>query len=115
MAHAFGPGPGIGGDTHFDDNEHWTAGQMGKNNNTSILYEEKGVFSVMTFTLLVAGFNLFVVAAHEIGHALGLKHSRNPDSLMYPNYRPSRPANLLSPEDVANINALYSKMPSHHF
>ncbi|XP_067450337.1 matrix metalloproteinase-20 [Thunnus thynnus] len=82
LAHAFGPGVGVGGDTHFDDDEHWTAGET--------------------------GFNLFVVAAHEFGHALGLKHSRNPESLMYPNYKSSRPANLLSREDIANINALYS-------
>uniref|UniRef100_A0A8C4GM32 Peptidase metallopeptidase domain-containing protein n=1 Tax=Dicentrarchus labrax TaxID=13489 RepID=A0A8C4GM32_DICLA len=82
LAHAFGPGLGVGGDTHFDDDEHWTAGET--------------------------GFNLFVVAAHEFGHALGLKHSRNPASLMYPTYRSPR-ANLISSEDVANINALYSK------
>ncbi|XP_071061274.1 uncharacterized protein [Pseudochaenichthys georgianus] len=83
LAHAFGPGPGVGGDTHFDDAEYWTAGET--------------------------GMNLLVVAAHEFGHALGLKHSRNPDSLMYPTYRASRSANLLSIEDVVNINALYSK------
>ncbi|XP_073338987.1 matrix metalloproteinase-20-like [Pagrus major] len=82
LAHAFGPGLGVGGDTHFDDDEHWTAGET--------------------------GFNLFVVAAHEFGHALGLKHSTNPESLMYPTYKSSRPANILSREDVANINALYS-------
>uniref|UniRef100_A0A3Q4HZN1 Matrix metalloproteinase-20-like n=1 Tax=Neolamprologus brichardi TaxID=32507 RepID=A0A3Q4HZN1_NEOBR len=56
LAHAFGPGSGIGGDTHFDDAERWTAGET--------------------------GFNLFVVAAHEFGHALGLKHSRNRESLI---------------------------------
>lgn len=28
---------------------------------------------------------------------------------MYPNYKYPRPANLLSREDVANVNALYSK------
>lgn len=60
----------------------------------------------------VAGFNLFIVAAHEFGHALGLKHSTNPESLMYPTYKSSRPANILSREDVANINALYSKFIS---
>lgn len=57
----------------------------------------------------LAGFNLFVVAAHEFGHALGLKHSTDPESVMYPNYRFRRAADLLSREDVANINALYSK------
>uniref|UniRef100_A0A671VI99 Matrix metallopeptidase 20b (enamelysin) n=1 Tax=Sparus aurata TaxID=8175 RepID=A0A671VI99_SPAAU len=65
LAHAFGPGLGVGGDTHFDDDEHWTAGET--------------------------GFNLFIVAAHEFGHALGLKHSTNPESLMYPTYKSSRP------------------------
>ncbi|XP_074535911.1 matrix metalloproteinase-20 [Halichoeres trimaculatus] len=81
LAHAFGPGMGVGGDTHFDDDEDWTAGET--------------------------GFDLFAVAAHEFGHALGLKHSRNPKSLMYPTYKSPRPANILSSEDVANINALY--------
>ncbi|CAJ1065835.1 matrix metalloproteinase-20 [Xyrichtys novacula] len=86
LAHAFGPGLGVGGDTHFDDSEHWTAGDT--------------------------GFNLFVVAAHEFGHALGLKHSRNPESLMYPSYKSSHPANILSDEDVANIHALYGPVRS---
>ncbi|KAF7657401.1 hypothetical protein LDENG_00027870 [Lucifuga dentata] len=81
LAHAFGPGDGLGGDTHFDDAEYWTAGQT--------------------------GYNLYVVAAHEFGHALGLKHSRNPESVMYPTYSRPRSANLLSREDIANINALY--------
>lgn len=64
----------------------------------------------MCFLRSVSGFNLFVVAAHEFGHALGLKHSRSPESLMYPTYKSSRSANLLSREDVANIRALYSKL-----
>ncbi|KAM9853172.1 stromelysin-1 [Aulostomus maculatus] len=87
LAHAFGPGSGVGGDTHFDDDEHWAAGET--------------------------GFNLFVVAAHEFGHALGLKHSRNPESLMYPTYKSSHSANLLSSEDVMNIITLYSPTGGH--
>ncbi|KAM6932988.1 matrix metalloproteinase-20-like [Xenentodon cancila] len=88
LAHAFAPGLGAGGDTHFDDDERWTTGET--------------------------GFNLLLVAAHEFGHALGLKHSNKPESLMYPTYKSFRPANLLSAEDVANIKALYSSSRRRH-
>ncbi|KAI4878561.1 hypothetical protein NFI96_016746 [Prochilodus magdalenae] len=81
LAHAFDPGEGIGGDVHFDDDELWTAGSN--------------------------GFNLYLVAAHEFGHALGLRHSQNPESLMYPTYKLRKTQNLLSSEDIRNINALY--------
>uniref|UniRef100_A0A672RI67 Matrix metalloproteinase-20-like n=1 Tax=Sinocyclocheilus grahami TaxID=75366 RepID=A0A672RI67_SINGR len=83
LAHAFGPGEGIGGDVHFDEAETWTAG--------------------------FKGFNLYVVAAHEFGHALGLKHSQNPNSVMYPTYKNRKTHNLLSSEDIMNINTLYGK------
>lgn len=53
------------------------------------------------------GFNLFLVAAHEFGHALGLRHSRDPRSLMYPVYRSQVPQVLLSSDDIINLNALY--------
>uniref|UniRef100_A0A3Q2NXE2 Matrix metallopeptidase 1 n=1 Tax=Fundulus heteroclitus TaxID=8078 RepID=A0A3Q2NXE2_FUNHE len=59
LAHAFAPSPGIGGDAHFDDDE--------------------------TFTFRsTAGYVLFMVAAHEFGHSLGLSHSKDPGALMYP-------------------------------
>ncbi|XP_029770935.1 matrix metalloproteinase-20 [Suricata suricatta] len=82
LAHAFAPGEGLGGDTHFDNAEKWT---MGMN-----------------------GFNLFTVAAHEFGHALGLAHSTDPSALMYPTYKYQRPFGFHLPkDDVKGIQALY--------
>ncbi|XP_069496414.1 matrix metalloproteinase-20-like isoform X2 [Ambystoma mexicanum] len=82
LAHAFGPGDGIGGDTHFDEDENWSTEHN--------------------------GFNLYLVAAHEFGHSLGLSHSSNPSSLMYPTYQ-SRSTNgsPLSNQDVQTIQNLY--------
>uniref|UniRef100_A0A9J8AH98 Peptidase metallopeptidase domain-containing protein n=1 Tax=Cyprinus carpio carpio TaxID=630221 RepID=A0A9J8AH98_CYPCA len=61
LAHAFAPSPGIGGDVHFDDDEFFT------------LRSPKGLV-------------LFLVAAHEFGHSLGLSHSDVPGALMFPTY-----------------------------
>ncbi|KAM9221315.1 neutrophil collagenase isoform 1-T1 [Dugong dugon] len=82
LAHAFQPGPGIGGDAHFDAEETWT--------NT---YEN---------------YNLFLVAAHEFGHSLGLAHSSDPGALMYPTYAYTDPDTyLLSQDDINGIQAIY--------
>ncbi|ELK16518.1 Stromelysin-2 [Pteropus alecto] len=83
LAHAFSPGPGINGDAHFDDDEKWTK-------DTS-------------------GTNLFLVAAHELGHSLGLYHSANSEALMYPVYNPFTDLARfrLSQDDVNGIQSLY--------
>ncbi|XP_069828071.1 matrix metalloproteinase-20-like [Dendropsophus ebraccatus] len=82
LAHAFAPGEGLGGDTHFDNAERWTTGTN--------------------------GFNLFTVAAHEFGHALGLGHSSDPSALMYPTYKYQHPTGFRLPkDDVKGIQALY--------
>ncbi|KAK2846978.1 hypothetical protein Q5P01_009977 [Channa striata] len=84
LAHAFQPGEGMGGDVHFDEDETWTAGRQ--------------------------GFSLFAVAAHELGHSLGLTHSKDPSSIMYPTYRfPSSTQHSLSKDDVIGIQTLYGK------
>ncbi|XP_059959069.1 neutrophil collagenase [Mesoplodon densirostris] len=82
LAHAFQPGPGIGGDVHFDAEETWT--------KTS------------------RNYNLFLVAAHEFGHSLGLAHSSDPGALMYPNYAFSEPRTYSLPQDdISGIQAIY--------
>lgn len=82
LAHAFFPGDDRGGDTHFDDAETWTF-------NSS------------------EGVDLFMVAAHEFGHALGLAHSSNTDALMYPWYQGYIEGFKLPLDDVQGIQSLY--------
>uniref|UniRef100_A0A8C2EAU6 Collagenase 3 n=1 Tax=Cyprinus carpio TaxID=7962 RepID=A0A8C2EAU6_CYPCA len=89
LAHAYPPGNGIGGDTHFDEDETWTKDFHSKNS-----------------------FNLFLVAAHEFGHALGMAHSSDPGSLMYPVYSYGK-GYPLSEDDIKGIQSLYGENPDH--
>ncbi|KAG8523182.1 Interstitial collagenase, partial [Galemys pyrenaicus] len=86
LAHAFQPGPGIGGDIHFDEDENWT---MDSRN-----------------------YNLYRVAAHELGHSLGLSHSTDIGALMYPSYIFSGDVEL-NQDDIYRIQDIYgpSKNP----
>ncbi|KAM4620057.1 collagenase 3a [Polymixia lowei] len=83
LAHAFAPSPGIGGDAHFDDDEYFTFSSN-------------------------RGYVLFMVAAHEFGHSLGLSHSDDPGALMYPVYSFRNPNTFVLPrDDVNGIQSLY--------
>ncbi|XP_008828130.1 matrix metalloproteinase-27 [Nannospalax galili] len=87
LGHAFPPGLGLGGDTHFDEDEKWT-------------------------TRDGEGFNLFLVAAHEFGHSLGLSHSSDQTALMFPNYASLDPNKYpLSPDDISGIQSIYGSLP----
>lgn len=65
---------------HFDDDERWV-------NSDS------------------QNVDLLTVAAHEIGHTLGLAHSDDPNALMYPSYR--GPHRFLGQDDIAGVQSLY--------
>ena len=62
-------------------------------------------------TGLVAGINLLQVAAHEFGHALGLRHSDIQGALMYPFYQGYVEDYTLPYDDIAGIQAIYGGRP----
>jgi hypothetical protein len=81
LAHTFYPNPPnsepIAGDMHLDADEPWRTG---------------------------TNVDLYSVALHEAGHALGLGHSDRPGAVMYPYYHLSTG---LTDDDIAGIRALY--------
>ena len=71
----------------------------------------KVVIGGLVFSLLLCfrtGYNLFLVAAHEFGHSLGLDHSKDPGALMFPIYTYTGKSHFVLPDDdVQGIQSLY--------
>ena len=61
------------------------------------------------FDYSVTGIDLFTVAAHELGHSLGLGHSEDPTALMAPFYQGYNPDFQLNYDDIVGIQMLYGK------
>lgn len=84
LAHAFPPGTmPRSGDVHFDLAENWS----------------------ISLDCPLDKIDLFNLALHEIGHALGLPHSQDKNSIMYPSYL--GPQRYLHESDKKAIQDLY--------
>ena len=84
IAHASYPKASSPSFIHFDGDEQWTVSDGTSNR-----------------------YSLLPVALHEIGHVLGLKHSLDPNAVMYKSYNKNSSSIQLGDDDVAGIQQLY--------
>ncbi|XP_077994060.1 stromelysin-1-like [Glandiceps talaboti] len=81
FAHAYKP---KNGDIHFDDDEKFTVGSY-------------------------YGVGLDFVATHEIGHSIGLKHSKEKTAIMQAVYNKYDPKMTLTEDDILGAQVMYGK------
>lgn len=71
-----------------------------------LLHFVKHLVTLLIIIPNISGYSLFLVAAHEFGHALGLDHSNIREALMFPMYRYVEDFSLHE-DDVEGIQYLY--------
>ncbi|XP_042041392.1 metalloendoproteinase 3-MMP-like [Salvia splendens] len=81
LAHSFAP---TNGRFHYDAEERWSVGSV------------------------PGSYDLETLALHEIGHLLGLEHSRVNEAIMFPTFSAGQVKNL-HPDDIQGIRALYNQ------
>ncbi|XP_071056542.1 stromelysin-1-like [Onthophagus taurus] len=85
------------------------------NKNTVEIHLDKDEDWDLTTTTLSGKTNLFLVLVHEIGHALGLDHNNEFDSIMFPSYGFLHIENFtLSQNDIHAIQKLYGNSTYTH-
>ncbi|KAK1381104.1 Senescence-specific family protein [Heracleum sosnowskyi] len=72
------------GRLHFDADEKWVNGKV------------------------PGGFDIESVGLHEIGHLLGLEHSKDPNAIMYAYFWPDTVKLKLQPDDIQGLKVLYN-------
>ena len=94
LAHGFFPPPNgnFAGDVHFDDAETWTIDTRSGSDQP---------------------IDLITIAAHEIGHSLGLQHSSVSSALMYAYYSGSH--RYLDQDDINGIRSIYGNPGTYNF
>jgi len=64
---------------------------------------------VFVWLVSTPGTNLLQVTTHELGHALGLGHSSDHNSVMNPFYNGYNAQFRLGTDDILGIRSLYGK------
>lgn len=104
---------------NYDEDKKWgLCPDQGEEKTSEMNKEEQSNVYCMKhlycFIFNVLGYSLFLVAAHEFGHALGLDHSNIRDALMYPMYTYTEKFPL-HPDDIEGIQYLYGEVMTKCF